>query len=124
MSTPLLISENQLVAELWARDIRFIMGRQLSSAPLLAPANLIAGLAKSTNARARLSLIALFLRHPEFFIEAEKADRTMSLQSGQIVLRFYYTAAVFLQIKYQERLRTIFGEQNQLPDLFSSTLGT
>ena len=42
------ISENQLVSELWARDVRFLMGRQFSAAPLLAPANLIAGLAQST----------------------------------------------------------------------------
>lgn len=116
------ISEDQLVSELWAWDVRFLMGRQLSSTPLLAPANLIAGLAQSTNARVRLSLIPLFLCHPEFSAEAEKADKEISSQSSQNVLRFYYTAAVFLQTKYQERLRKIFGEQNQLPELFSSKL--
>jgi hypothetical protein len=123
MSASLLISEDQLVSELWAQDVRFLMGRQLSETPLLTPANLIAALAQSVNARVRLSLIPLFLRHPEFSAETEKADGSLSPQSGQNVLRFYYTAAVFLQIKYQERLHTIFGEQNQLPDLFSSKLG-
>ena len=123
MPTSLFFSEDQLVSELWARDVRFLMGRQFSSTPLLAPANLIAVLAQSENARVRLSLIPLFLRHPEFSAEAEKADRSLPPQSGQNVLRFYYTAAVFLQMKYQERLHKIFGRQNQLPDLFSSRLG-
>jgi hypothetical protein len=121
MNTPSL--EDQLVSELWARDVRFLMGRQFSSTPVLALANLIAGLAQSTNARVRLSLIPLFLRHPEFSTEVEKADRSLPPQSGQNVLRFYYTAAVFLQMKYQERLHNILGEQNPLPDLYSSKLG-
>jgi hypothetical protein len=123
MYTSLSFSEDQLVSELWARDVRFLMGRQLTPTPLIAPANLIAALAQSTNSRVRLSLIPLFLRHPEFSAEAEKADGSLSPQSGQNVLRFYYTAAVFLQMKYQEQLHKIFGRQNKLPDLFSSRLG-
>ncbi len=115
--------EDQLVSELWARDVRFLMGHQFSSTPLFAPAKLISLLAQSANARVRLSLIPLFLRHPEFSAEAEKADRSLSPQLGQNVLRFYYTAAVFLQMKYQERLHKIFGRQNQLPDIFSNRLG-
>lgn len=123
MPTPLLISEDQLVSELWARDVRFLMGRQISSAPLFAPAKLISLLAQSTNARVRFSLIPLFLRHPEFSTEVEKADKSLSSQKNKHVLRFYYTAAVFLQRKYQERLIHILGKQPQLPDLFSSKLG-
>ena len=123
MSTSLSFTEDQLVSELWARDVRFLMGSQSSPIPLLTPANLIASLAQSTNARVRLSLIPLFLRHPEFSAEAEKVDRSLPQQLGQNVLRFYYTAAVFLQMKYQERLHKIFGRQNQLLDLFSSRLG-
>ena len=111
------------MSELRARDVRFLMGQQLSPTPLLAPATLISLLAQSVSARVRLSLIPLFLRHPEFSAEAEKADRSLPLQLGQNVLRFYYTAAVFLQMKYQERLHKIFGGQNQLTDLFSSKLG-
>lgn len=115
--------EDRLVSELWVWDVRFLMGRQFSATPMLAPANLIAALAQSANARVRLSLIPLFLRHPEFSTEVENADKSLLSQINQYVLRFYYTAAVYLQIKYQERLRTIFGEQNQLPDLFSIKLG-
>jgi hypothetical protein len=121
MNTPIL--EDQLVSELWARDVRFLMGRQLSEMPLLPPATLISALAQSTNARVRFSLIPFFLRHPEFSIEVENADKSLSSQINQYVLRFYYTAAVFLQRKYQERLIHILGKQPQLPDLFSSKLG-
>ena len=123
MTVALPLSEDQLVSELWARDVRFLMGRQSSPVPLLAPANLISSLAQSENARVRLSLIPLFLRHPEFSAEAEIADQSLSPQTNQSVLRFYYTAAVLLQRKYWERLIKIFGRQPQLPDLFSSKLG-
>lgn len=117
------ITEDDLVSELWARDVRFLMGRQTSVSPLLPPYNLIALLAQSENARIRLALIPLFLRHPEFFIEVEKADKTLLSQLNKLVLHFYYTAAVLLQRKYQERLSGIFGTQTQLPDLYSSKLG-
>lgn len=123
MPTTHPLSEDQLISELWARDVRFLMGRQFSSTPVLAPANLIASLAQSTNARVRFSLIPFFLRHPEFSAEMENADKVLSSQTNQYVLRFYYTAAVFLQRKYQERLIHILGKQPQLPDLFSSKLG-
>jgi hypothetical protein len=123
MSTSLSFSENQLVAELWARDVRFLMGNQSSVTSLLAPANLIALLAQSANARIRFSLIPLFLRHPEFATEAKKADELLPQQTSQYVMRFYYTAAVFLQRKYQQQLSRLLGEQPKLPDLFSNTLG-
>lgn len=121
MNTPTL--EDQLVSELWAWDVRFLMGHQISSTPLLSPAKLIASLAQSTNARVRFALIPFFLRHPELFVEVQNADKFISLQANQYVLRFYYTAAVFLQRKYQERLIHILGKHPLLPDLFSSKLG-
>jgi hypothetical protein len=123
MSTLLTVSEDQLVAELWALDVRFLMGSHSQVTPALAPANLIASLAQSTNARVRFSLIPLFLRHPEFAKEASKADKLLQQKTGQFVLRFYYTAAVFLQRKYQEQLSRLLGEQPELPDLFSNILG-
>lgn len=117
-----MTDDDQLVSELWAWDVRFLMGRPLTPKPTLDPAHLIASLAQSRDARVRLSLIPLFLRHPEFAPEAEKADKSIPSQSGRIVLRFYYTAAVILQRKYSERLRQVFSRQVQLPDLFSNKL--
>lgn len=119
----MMISEDQLVSELWVRDVRFLMGQQPATFPLLTPANLAAALAQSENARVRLSLIPVFLRHPEYSAEAEKADKSLQSQAGQLVLRFYYTAAVILQGKYWERLNNLFSRQTRLPDLFSKVIG-
>lgn len=112
-----------LVSELWARDIPFLLGEQISLTPLLDPATLIQSLAQSDEARVRMSLIPLFLRHPEFSSEVKKSDKALSFQAAQLYLRFYYTAAILLQRKYWERLVKVFGKQKQLPDLFSSILG-
>ncbi len=122
MTLTLPPTDDQLVSELWARDVRFLMGRQLTPKPLLDPVHLIAALAQSEDARVRLSLIPLFLRHPEFAEEVVEADERLS-PSDQLYLRFYYTASALLQKKYWERLVKIFGEQTRLPDLFSEKLG-
>lgn len=122
MTTPLEITGDLLVSELWARDVPFLMGKQTSPEPLLDPATLIQSLAQSDEARMRMALIPLFLRHPEFSSEALKVDENLS-PSNQLYLRFYYTASVLLQRKYWERLVNIFGEQSRLPDLLSSKLG-
>lgn len=122
MTTALPITGDLLVSELWARDVPFLMGEQTSPAPLLDPATLIQSLAQSDEARVRMALIPLFLRHPEFSSEAGKADEGL-LPSDQLYLRFYYTAAFLLQQKYWERLVSIFPEQIPLPDLFSEKLG-
>ena len=118
-----VVSEDQLVAELWARDVRFLMGGSPHSSPLLTGKNLLISLAQNRNARVRLALIPLLLRRPELYKDVELADASLSSQAGQIVLRFYYTAAVFLQIKYQERLLDVLGNQARLPVLFSDKLG-
>lgn len=117
------ITDDDLVSELWARDVRFLMGRNANSGPLLSPTSLIASLAQSENARVRLALIPLLLRHPDVSVEVENADQSLLSQPSKIFLRFYYTATMILQRKYQERLKEIFGAQPQLPDLFSNQLG-
>ena len=123
MPTLLSFSENQLVSELWARDIRFLMGAKSNAAPMLDSAHLIAALAESADARIRLALIPLFLRHPEFSAEVRKAEEWNFSPNARLTMRFYYTAAVLLQNKYQERLYNIFGKQTVLPDIFSGALG-
>ncbi len=122
MAVTLPLTDDQLVSELWARDVRFLMGEQTSPEPLIDPAMLIQALAQSEDARVRMALIPLFLRHPEFSSEVLKADEKLST-SDQLYLRFYYTAAVLLQKKYREQLFNVFGKQNRLPDLFSEKLG-
>lgn len=107
------ISEDQLVSELWARDVRFLMGESSSASPALLPLQLIAALAESSEARLQLSLIPLFLRHPEFSPHAMEASKKINPKS-QLILKCFYSAAVWLERKRLSR--------SQLPDLFSKEL--
>ena len=108
------ISEDQLVTELWARDVRFILGNAPNHPPMLSPVELIKGLASSIETRLQLSLIPLFLRHPEFSVHIETAAKNLSLDR-QLILKCFYCAAVWLERKYLS--------QNNLPDLFSKEVG-
>jgi len=114
MSTLLPFSENQLVAELWAWDVRFILGSPSGLPPVIPPVHLIAALAESQEARLQLSLIPLFLRHPEFFFHASAAAKKLS-PAPQLILQCFYSAAVWLEKKYLLK--------KELPDLFSKELG-
>jgi hypothetical protein len=113
MSTSLSFSEDQLVSELWARDVRFILGSPPNHPPTLSPVHLIAALAKSREARLQLSLIPLFLRHPEFAVHARVAVKKIS-PTGQLILKCFYSAAIWLEQKHLSR--------KELPDLFSKEL--
>ena len=106
--------EEQLVAELWARDVRFILGTAPNHPPMLSPAELIKGLAVSVETRLQLSLIPLFLRHPEFSTCAESVAKNLPLER-QLILKCFYCAAVWLERKHLS--------QNNLPDLFSKDIG-
>lgn len=118
------ISAEQLVDELWAWDVRFIMGKPLASKPpILPPKILIVSLAKSSEARMRLSLIPLLLRHPEFANEGIIVDNELLTSKDKLVFRFYFTAAMILQEIYKGKLLQFLGEQPKIPDSFSSKLG-
>jgi hypothetical protein len=107
-------SEDQLVAELWAQDVRFIMGTPSGRPPAIPPAHLIAALAENHEARLRLSLIPLFLRHPEFAIDVREAIQELT-PTSQLILKCFYSAAIWLNQKH------LLGKE--LPDLFSKELG-
>jgi hypothetical protein len=108
------ISENQLVSELWAQDVRFILGTAPNHPPTLSPADLITALAESKEARLQLSLIPVFLRHPKFSEQVKFAAEKLN-PNLQLLLKCFYSAAVWLE---QKHLST-----NHLPDLFSEELG-
>lgn len=114
MSASLLISEDQLVSELWALDVRFILGSPPKHPTQFPPARLIAALAESREARLQLSLIPLFLRHPEFAAYAKTVAKKLN-PASQLILKCFYSAAVWLEQKHLSR--------NKLPDLFSKELG-
>lgn len=104
-------------------DVPFIAGasRQQIVAPPQ-PAVLLASLAASDEARLRLALIPLLLRHPDFARDATAALRLMA-PAAQICFKCYYTAAVLLQQKYWERLETLLDRVDPLPDQFLAELG-
>lgn len=114
MSTSSSISEDQLVSELWARDVRFILGSKPDHPPTLSPAKLIAALAENRESRLQLSLIPLFLRHPEFSANVRRVALKLNPTSKSI-LKCFYSAAIWLERKHLSR--------NKLPDLFSKELG-
>jgi hypothetical protein len=114
MSTSLSFSEDQLVSELWAHDVRFILGSPSGLPPVIPPAHLIAALAESREARLQLSLIPLFLRHPEFATHTSAAAKKLN-PAAQLILKCFYSAAIWLEQKHLSR--------KELPDLFSEELG-
>jgi len=112
-----------LVSELYAWEVQFLTGKALTDAPTLPPESLLKSLAQSNEARVRLSLIPLLLRHPEFASEADAIDSELSNSDSQLFFRCYYTAAMLFQQIYNEPLSRHFGSQPKLPDMFSIKLG-
>lgn len=122
MSLASPLTDDQLVSELWARDVRFLMGEQLTPEPVLDPAHLIAALAQSEDARVRMALIPLFLRHPEFAGDMDGAEKLISSEKDLQYLRFYYTAAVLLQEQYWQRIKRFMPDSSRLTNSFSDKL--
>ena len=113
----------QLANALHALGVKFIMGEENRNDSLhQQPARLIAALAESNESRLRLSLIPLFLEHPEFAAHVRAVANNLS-PSARLTLQCYYTAAVFLQRQYGSRLDVLIGKKPSLPDYFSPDLG-
>ena len=121
MNTSLATGE-QLASALNVLGVGFILGNANAEETLhKQPERLIAALAESREARLRLSLIPLFLEHPEFTKYVRKAAHGLG-ESAQVTLQCYYTAAVLLQRKHRAELDTLIGKRKSLADLFSTTL--
>jgi hypothetical protein len=115
MSRMPAITGDQLVNALSALGVRFIMGGDKDADQNLHkhPARLIAALAQSDEARLRLSLIPLFLEHPEYAKQVRVVAKKLDLPA-RLTLQCYYSAAVWLAKKYQLNA--------SLPDHFSKDL--
>jgi hypothetical protein len=108
------ITGDQLTNALRALNVNFILGGQSEGESLCKqPARLIAALAESEESRLRLSLIPLFLEHPEFAARARTVAKNLS-PSARLTLQCYYSAAVWFVKKYQP--------DKHLPDYFSKEL--
>ena len=105
---------HQLTNALHALGVNFIMGGKATDESLQKqPARLIAGLAQSSEARLRLSLIPLFLEHPEYATHVRAVAKKLD-PPARLTLQCYYSVAVWLAKKY--------ANGASLPDLFSKDL--
>ena len=100
---------------LHALGVNFLMGGGGADASLhKQPARLIAGLAQSDEARLRLSLIPLFLEHPEYTSHVREVAKKLD-PPARLTLQCYYSAAVWLTKKHHP-------QGTSLPDHFSKDL--
>ena len=115
-----MLSSEEIVAELNRLGVRYVRGHS-GSVPA-EPADLLAGLASSSEARLRSAIIPLLLLRPSFATAALAAVERLE-PTAQTVLRCFYTAAVLLQSQHARRLSGLQIENLPLPDYFSNTLG-
>jgi len=115
MNQATAITGDQLSNALRALDVNFILGGEGENDTLHKhPARLISALAESNEARLRLSLIPLFLEHPEFAKFVRSVIKDLA-PTARLTLQCYYSAAVWLGKIYQPH--------KPLPDRFSQELG-
>jgi hypothetical protein len=95
--------------------VNFLMGgKGTDNSFYKQPTRLIAELAQNGEARLRLSLIPLFLEHPEYASRVRTVAKKLD-PSARLTLQCYYSAAVWLAKKYKSK-------SVSLPDLFSKDL--
>lgn len=105
---------DQLTNALHALGVKFLLGgERVDGAMHTSPAHLVAALAQSDEARLRLSLIPLFLEHPEYASRVRPVSKQLD-PPARLTLQCYYSAAVWLAKKYQLNI--------SLPDRFSKDL--
>jgi hypothetical protein len=106
---------DQLAKALHALGVNFLMGGKGADKSLhKQPARLIAALATSGEARLRLSLIPLFLEHPEYASRVRGVAKKLD-PLARLTLQCYYSAAIWLAQKNQRK-------GAHLPDHFSKDL--
>jgi hypothetical protein len=116
-------STGRLVTELNRLGVHFVTGGEPEpSDPPLSPVELLADLARQSEARLRLALIPLLLVHPELATAMPEALIRLSARE-QLTLKLFYTAAVILQQLYADQLRPLLGLYDALPDRFTDELG-
>ncbi|OGS04165.1 MAG: hypothetical protein A3G41_07335 [Elusimicrobia bacterium RIFCSPLOWO2_12_FULL_59_9] len=110
----------EAIASLWLWDVPFIAFEgPLPPISPLPPEKLLAALIQSKSGRLRLGAIAFLLRHPEK-AESVRPALTSIDEETALLLKYYYTAAVYLQRHWKSALydRT----PPMLPDYFSAEL--
>lgn len=120
----IVTDEERLVAELELLGVRYLSRQTLyQTSAVRPPAELLAALVCQPSARVRASVIAVLLAHPEFS-EAVPLALEQLRPFEQLKVKLFYTAAVFLQQTYADRLRPFLAERwLALADHFSGELG-
>ena len=116
--------EDQIVQELALLGIEYLSRHdETQGQSVRTPEQLLIDLMQQPSSRVRTALIPLLFEHPEYasFIKPAHSRLTGSRRK---LLALFYTAAVFLQIKYASHLIEIQGSSfRELPDIFSEQLG-
>jgi hypothetical protein len=101
----------------WVSQSGRVSGVRLAKQPV----QLLICLAEQDEARLRLGIIPLLLRHPEWAPLVPQAVRQIT-SCPRDVLKLYYTAAMLLQQKYVTRLEHSLGSFAPLTDWYSREL--
>jgi hypothetical protein len=113
----------RLVAELHRLGVRHLarLAEIEPPSPPMPPAELIAGLALSGDARLQAALILLFLRQPAYSHYLPDAFLKLP-QALATEVKLFYQAAVYLQVDLAVKLQAYLPLWLELPDLFSEEL--
>jgi hypothetical protein len=113
-----------VAAALAVLDVHFVMAPRQGRGTRLAkqPVVLLASLAEQEEARLRLGIIPLLLRHPDWAPLVPVAVQRLSPRKREL-LKLYYTAAMLLQQKYAALLESFLGPSAPLTDWYSAELG-
>jgi len=115
--SPELEKEEEVVAQLERLGIRYLSRLAKSSIPKdHPPQKFIAEIVKQPSARVRNAVISLFLARPEYSAYIQEALKHTNTEAA-LTLKFFYTAAVLLQEKYEINPTTV------LPDFFRAEIG-
>lgn len=114
-------NEAVLAGQLAQHGVNIIRTAETAAAiPPISPSDLIAQLAQHASPRLRDSLIALFLRHPEYAVYVpELVERLPGAAADS--LRHLYTAAVYLQRFWLITLNIYLGSFAWLPDYYGQS---
>ncbi len=112
-----------LVAELRERGVAYLAPSDaLSVDPPPTDQALLLALLEQPDARLRMGLVPLFIRHPALAADVERLAGQID-PSLRLELQTYYMAAVYLQRLWRSRLGFYLDTSILLPDLYSQAMG-
>jgi len=114
--------EERLVAELAQLGVNYLSRQVVVPTIPRLPKVILAELVRQQSSRVRTALISLLLANPQYASQIPAALERLGSRDS-LNLKFFYTAAVFLQQKYAILLKNFSRSPwIELPDLFSSEL--